>query len=46
MNGRCDSEQESSERDGEGCVRRRYAGRVTQPKVFITYMNRECDAGD
>jgi len=46
MNGRCDSEQESSERDGEGYVRRRYTGRVIQPKVFITYMNRECDAGD
>ena len=46
MNGRCDSEQESPERDGEGCVRRRYTGRVEQPKVFVTYMNREGDAGD
>ena len=46
MNVRRDCKSESPERDSRGCVRRCYARRVTQAKVFVTDMNCEGDSGE
>lgn len=45
MNVRRGRESKRSHGDRHGGVRRCYKTRVTQAKVFVTYMNRECDDG-
>src|SRR2546421_12870088 len=46
MNVRRDGKCEGPHGDGHGGVRRCYKRRITQAKVFVTYMNRECDGGE
>src|SRR5216684_2025491 len=45
MNIRCDRKAKGPHGDRHGGVRRCYKRRVTQAKMFVTYMNRECDGG-